>query len=98
MAKGFMYLTAVIDVYSRCILAWNLTNTMDAEICKEVIEFAIEIHGAPEIINTDQGSQYSSHIFTGDVSKLYSTKLSMDGKGRDTDKRLHITILAPYKI
>jgi len=85
MAKGFMYLTAVIDVYSRCILAWNLSNTMDAEMCKEVIEFAIETHGTPEIINTDQGSQYTSKIFTDYVSKLYSTKLSMDGKGRATD-------------
>ncbi|MBK8506059.1 MAG: transposase family protein [Saprospiraceae bacterium] len=69
MAKGFMYLTAVIDVFSRCILAWNLTNTMDAQTCKEVIELAVEIHGAPEIINTDQGSQYTSKIFTDYVAK-----------------------------
>lgn len=64
MANGFMYLTAVIDVYSRCILAWNLTNTMDAEMCRDVVTQAVEIHGVPEIINTDQGSQYTSEIFT----------------------------------
>jgi len=85
MANGFMYLTAVIDVYSRCILAWNLSNTMDAEMCRDVIAEAVELHGVPEIINTDQGSQYTSEIFTEYVSKLYHTKLSMDGKGRATD-------------
>lgn len=85
MSNGFMYLTAVIDVYSRCILAWNLTNTMDAEMCRDVVTQAVEIHGVPEIINTDQGSQYTSEIFTEYISKLYSTKLSMDGKGRATD-------------
>ena len=85
MANGFMYLTAVIDVYSRCILAWNLTNTMDAEMCRDVVTQAVEIHGVPEIINTDQGSQYTSEIFTEYISKLYTTKLSMDGKGRATD-------------
>ena len=85
MANGFMYLTAVIDVYSRCILAWNLTNTMDAEMCRDVVTQAVEIHGVPEIINTDQGSQYTSEIFTEYISKLYYTKLSMDGKGRATD-------------
>ncbi|NND07124.1 MAG: IS3 family transposase [Saprospiraceae bacterium] len=85
MANGFMYLTAVIDVFSRRILAWNLSNTMDAELCRDVIAEAVEIYGAPEIINTDQGSQYTSEIFTDYVSKLYTTKLSMDGKGRATD-------------
>jgi putative transposase len=85
MAKGFMYLTAVIDVFSRRILAWNLSNTMDAELCRDVIAEAVEIYGTPEIINTDQGSQYTSEIFTDYVSKLYRTKLSMDGKGRATD-------------
>jgi len=85
MANGFMYLTAVIDVFSRRILAWNLSNTMDAELCRDVIAEAVEIYGAPEIINTDQGSQYTSEIFTDYISKLYTTKLSMDGKGRATD-------------
>lgn len=85
MANGFMYLTAVIDVYSRCILAWNLSNTMDAEMCRDVIAEAVELFGMPEIINTDQGSQYTSEIFTEYVSMLYETKLSMDGKGRATD-------------
>jgi len=85
MPKGFMYLTAIIDVYSRYIVGWNLSNTMDAEICKEVVEHAVSIHGAPKIINTDQGAQYTSKVFTDYVSLLYGTKLSMDGKGRATD-------------
>lgn len=85
MANGFMYLTAVIDVYSRCILSWNLSNTMDAQMCRDVIAEAVTLHGEPEIINTDQGSQYTSEVFTEYVSKLETTKLSMDGKGRATD-------------
>ena len=85
MPKGFMYLTAIIDVYSRYIVGWNLSNTMDAEVCKEVIEQAVGIHGAPKIINIDQGSQYTSKVFTDYVSLLDGTKLSMDGKGRATD-------------
>ena len=85
MPKGFMYLTAIIDVYSRYIVGWNLSNTMDAEICKEVVEQAVGIHGAPKIINTDQGAQYTSKVFTDYISLLYHTKLSMDGKGRATD-------------
>ena len=85
IAKGFMYLTAVIDVHSRYILSWNLTNTMDAEMCRDVVSEAVIIHGVPEIINTDQGSQYTSNVFTDYISRLYETKLSMDGKGRATD-------------
>lgn len=85
MPRGFMYLTAIIDVYSRYIVGWNLSNTLDAQVCKEVIEHAQAIHGAPQIINTDQGSQYTSKIFTDYVASLSQTKLSMDGKGRATD-------------
>lgn len=85
MEHGFMYLTAVIDVYSRCLLAWNLSNTLDAEMCRDVVAEAVELYGAPDIINTDQGSQYTSAIFTEYVSMLYNTKLSMDGKGRAKD-------------
>lgn len=85
MAKGFMYLTAIIDVYSRYIVGWNLSNTMEAEWCTEVLDQAIQTHGAPEIINTDQGAQFTSEVFTEYVANLYNTKLSMDGKGRATD-------------
>ena len=81
MQTGFMYLVAVIDQYSRKILSWSLSNTMDAEWCKEVIAEAILTHGKPEIINTDQGSQFTSEIFTNLVLSN-GIKLSMDGKGR----------------
>lgn len=85
MPKGFMYLTAIIDVYSRYVVGWALSNTMEAEWCQQVVENAIAVQGAPEIINTDQGAQYTSSIFTDYITSLEHTKLSMDGKGRATD-------------
>lgn len=84
MEKGFMYLTAVIDLYSRYIVNWSVSNSMDAVWCKEVLEEAIEHYGKPEIINTDQGSQFTSDEFTGFVLNN-GIKLSMDGKGRAID-------------
>jgi len=81
---GFMYLTAVIDLYSRYVLYWSLSNTMEAIWCKELIEEAIAIHGKPKILNTDQGSQYTSDVFSQFVLSQ-DIKLSMDGKGRATD-------------
>lgn len=63
MKTGFMYLTAVIDLYSRKVLSWDLSNTMSAEWCTKVVQEAIENYGAPEIFNTDQGVQYTSEIF-----------------------------------
>jgi len=84
MANGFMYLTAVIDVYSRFIVGWKVSNTMSADWCAELLKECVESHGAPEILNTDQGAQYTSDIFTKTV-KDYGIKLSMDGKGRATD-------------
>jgi len=85
MPYGFMYLTAVIDVYSRYIVGWSLSNTMESEWCQQVIENAVAEHGAPEILNTDQGVQYTSGVFTDYIQTLPATKLSMDGKGRATD-------------
>lgn len=84
LPKGFMYLTAVIDLYSRYVLNWSLSNTMEAEWCRKLIEEAILLHGKPEILNTDQGSQYTSEEFSGYVIGQ-GVKLSMDGKGRATD-------------
>lgn len=81
---GFMYLTAVIDLYSRYVLGWSLSNTMEAEWCWEMIQTAIFNHGKPEILNTDQGAQYTSDLFSGCVVDQ-GIKLSMDGKGRATD-------------
>lgn len=79
MEKGYMYLTANIDLHSRYVLNWSVSNSMDAAWCKEALEEAIEIHGKSEIINTDQGSQYTSEEFSNFVLKN-NIKLSMDGK------------------
>jgi putative transposase len=85
--KGYLYLIAFIDLYSRYVVHWSLSNTMTAEWCKESLKEAIEMHGAPEIINTDQGSQFTSEVFTSYVldKEKHDIKLSMDGKGRATD-------------
>lgn len=84
MEKGFMYLTAIIDLYSRAVLNWSVSNSMDAHWCAEVLQEAIDLHGTPEIVNTDQGSQYTSEIFVTTVLSN-DIKLSMDGKGRAID-------------
>lgn len=85
MEKGFMYLTAIIDVHSRFIVNWSLSNSMDTEWVCDCMQEAFKIHGRPEIVNTDQGSQYTSDKFTELILKGQHTKLSMDGKGRATD-------------
>jgi len=84
MSKGFAYLVAIIDLHSRRVMSWQLSNTMDASFCKEALEEAIEKFGPPEIFNTDQGSQFTSDLFTG-VLKAHGVKISMDGKGRWVD-------------
>ena len=84
MPNGFMYLMVIIDLHSRYVIHWSISNTMDAEWCAEVFTEAVEYYGAPEIINTDQGSQFTSEEFIGAV-KQAGVKLSMDGKGRATD-------------
>jgi putative transposase len=84
MAKGFLYLTAIIDIYSRYVVHWSVSNTMEADWCARLLEQAVEKHGRPEIINTDQGSQYTADAYTEMVHSL-GIKLSMDGKGRATD-------------
>jgi putative transposase len=84
MAKGFMYLTAIIDLHTRYVLNWSVSNTMSAEWCAEVLQETIEKHGVPEIFNTDQGSQYTSEVHTNLLLKN-KIKISMDGKGRAID-------------
>jgi putative transposase len=84
MKKGFMYMTAIIDVYSRKIVGWGISNTMSAQWCKNVLEEAIAIHGKPEIINSDQGSQYTSALWTQYLEQQ-GISISMDGKGRALD-------------
>jgi putative transposase len=85
VGDGHMYLVAIIDIYSRFIVGWSLSNTMTAKWCKECLEMAVSAHGAPEIINTDQGSQFTCPVFTEYVDSLKETKFSMDGKGRAID-------------
>jgi len=84
MARGFVYLVAVMDWYSRRVLAWRVSNTMDVSFCVDALEEAIENYGAPEIFNTDQGSQFTSEEFTS-VLKEHEIQISMDGKGRWVD-------------
>jgi putative transposase len=84
MAKGFMYMTAYIDVYSRKIMGWGISNSMTKKWCLEVLQEAIIKHGKPEIINSDQGSQYTSSAWIRFLEEQ-GIKISMDGKGRATD-------------
>ncbi|MET4694387.1 putative transposase [Endozoicomonas sp. NE40] len=80
MERGFMYLIAIMDWYSRRVLAWRVSNTMDADFCVDALEEALNRYGAPEIFNSDQGSQFTSDAFTG-VLKKHNVRISMDGKG-----------------
>ena len=84
MAKGFVYLVAVIDWYSRKVLSWRLSNSMDTDFCIDALEEALSRHGTPDIFNTDQGAQFTSEAFT-DVLKEAGIDISMDGKGRWID-------------
>ena len=84
MERGFFYLMAIIDLKSRYILHWSISNSMEAEWCKQVMEECINEHGKPEIVNTDQGAQYTSDVFT-DYLLGQNIQISMDGKGRATD-------------
>jgi putative transposase len=84
MAKGFMYLTVIMDWYSRRVLAWRVSNTLETEACLEALDEALTRYGVPEIFNTDQGAQYTSEAFTM-VLKAHGITISMDGKGRWVD-------------
>ena len=80
MAKGFVYLAAVMDWCSRKVLAWRVSITMDTAFCVEAVEAALGLYGAPEIFNTDQGSQFTSEAFSG-LLRSNGIQISMDGKG-----------------
>jgi len=84
MAHGFLYLVAVIDWYSRRVLAWRLSNTMETTFCVEALHEALARYGQPDIFNTDQGSQFTADDFTGALLDR-GIKISMDGKGRYLD-------------
>jgi putative transposase len=84
MARGFLYLVAIIDWASRAVLAWRLSNTIDSGFCVAALEEALLRHGKPKIFNTDQGSQFTSAAFTGKLEAA-SIAISMDGRGRFMD-------------
>ena len=84
LARGFVYLAAVIDWYSRKVLAWRLSNTLDSGFCVDCLEQSLRTYGTPEIFNTDQGCQFTSDAFTG-VLNLHGIANSMDGRGRALD-------------
>jgi putative transposase len=84
LARGFAYLVAVIDWYSRKVLSWRISNSMDASFCVDCLEDALRHHGRPEVFNSDQGSQFTSMAFTG-VLKREGVAISMDGRGRALD-------------
>ncbi|AWA98194.1 MULTISPECIES: IS3 family transposase [Vibrio] len=84
MAKGFLYLVAIIDWYSRKVLSWRLSNTMDTSFCIEALEEALKHYGPPDIFNSDQGSQFTSSEFTQKLTG-HGVRISMDGKGRWVD-------------
>jgi putative transposase len=84
LEHGFAYLVAIIDWYSRRVLAWRVSNTLEAEFCVDCLEAALRTHGRPEIFNSDQGSQFTSEAFTG-VLRREGIAISMDGRGRALD-------------
>ena len=84
MARGFLYLVAIMDWYSRKVLSWRLSNTLDTTFCVEALEGAMHRYGTPEIFNTDQGAQFTSEAFTGKLNEA-NVRISMDGKGRWID-------------
>jgi putative transposase len=83
MARGFLYLVSIIDWYSRYVISWRLSNTLDADFCVVALEEALS-KGTPEIFNTDQGSQFTGETFTG-LLKDHGVRISMDGKGSYND-------------
>ena len=83
LARGFVYLVAVIDWYSRYVLSWELSNTLDGQFCLAALEQVLT-YGTPEIFNTDQGVQFTAQAFTGRLEQA-QIRVSMDGRGRALD-------------
>lgn len=99
MQKGFMYLTAIIDVHSRFVVGWTLSNTLEAKVQQDLLSDCIKRHGKPEIVNSDQGSQFTCEGWINQLNEL-KIKISMDGKGRALDniyiERLWRTVKRDY--
>lgn len=87
MRRGFLYLVAIMNWYSRKVLAWRLSNSMEADFCVEALKEALSKHGPPEIMNSDQGSQFTGHDWTNALSEA-GAKISMDGRRRWIDNRM----------
>lgn len=87
MRHGFLYLVAIMDWYSRRVLSWRLSNSLDADFCVKALNEALEKYGKPEIFNTDQGSQFTGGDWIGALTQA-EVKISMDGKGRWIDNRM----------
>lgn len=87
MPRGWCYLTVIMDWYSRRVLSWRLSNTLDSNFCVEALREAIELYGKPEIFNTDQGSQYTGKEFIG-VLQEANIRISMNGRGRALDNAM----------
>lgn len=87
LSSGFAYLVAIIDWYSRRVLSWRISNTMEALFCVDCLEDALRAHGKPAVFNSDQGTQFTSEAFTG-VLKREGVTISMDGRGRAFDTHL----------
>jgi putative transposase len=96
LARGFAYLMAVIAWYSRKVLAWRISNSMDASFCVDCLEDALRLHGKQEVFNSDQRTQFTSHAFTG-VLEREGVAISMDGRGRALDNIEPATELAPCR-
>jgi putative transposase len=79
LPRGFVYLVAIIDWYSRKVLSWRLSNTLDSRFCVDCLEQALQTHGVPDVFNTDQGSQFTSDDFIGAL-KARDIAISMDGR------------------
>jgi len=84
LSGGYVYLIAIIDLFSRKVLSWRVSNTLDAEFCVAALEEAIAVYGIPAIFNTDQGCQFTSEAFTGTLER-YGIRISMDGVNRALD-------------
>ena len=85
MRYGFMYLVAIIDVHSRYVVGWDISNTMESAWVIKTLRNAVAKHGKPEIINSDQGTQFTSEEYIDYIKSLKTVAISMDGKGRATD-------------
>ena len=96
MARGFLYLVAIMDWHSRYVLAWRLSNTLEVDFCVAALEEALS-KGRPQIFNTDQGSQFTSEAFTS-MLLAQGVQVSMDGRGRVHGQRLRGTVVAQHQV